>query len=285
MHNTQPVVIVTGASRGAGRGIAIGLGSHGCTVYVTGRSEKSGDASFPGTIYETANAVSAAGGKGIAVRVDHADDGQVKRLFEQVQGEQGRLDILVNNAFATHEQLTTPGHFWEKPLAVADTLDVGIRSSYVASYYAAPMMTKQRRGLMIFTSSSGAVHYIFGPAYGAHKAAMDKFAADMAVDLKEYDVAALSIWMGALLSERMQALMAAAPEKYRHLKLETTEFTGHIIWALYNDPKLMEVSGQTVIGAELALQYGIKDAGGEQPPSIRDTFQVEPRVQYPRIIR
>jgi NAD(P)-dependent dehydrogenase (short-subunit alcohol dehydrogenase family) len=285
MSNTKPVVIVTGASRGAGRGIAIGLGCHGCTVYVTGRSEKSGDASFPGTVYETANAVTAAGGKGIAVRVDHADDGQVKRLFEQVQSEQGRLDILVNNAFATHDQLTAPGHFWEKPLAVADTLDVGIRSSYVASYYAAPMMTNQRRGLMIFTSSSGAVHYIFGPAYGAHKAAMDKFAADMAVDLKEYDVAALSIWMGALLSERMQALMAAAPEKYRHLKLETTEFTGHIIWALYNDPKLMELSGQTVIGAELALQYGIKDAGGEQPPSIRDTFQVAPRVQYARIIR
>jgi NAD(P)-dependent dehydrogenase (short-subunit alcohol dehydrogenase family) len=282
---SKPIAVVTGASRGAGRGIAIGLGSHGCTVYVTGRSEKPGDATFPGTIYETAEAVTAAGGKGIAVRVDHGDDRQVKSLLDQIEREQGRLDILVNNAFATHDQLTAPGNFWEKPLGVADTLNVGVRSSYVASYYAAPLMVRQRRGLMIFTSSSGAVHYVYGPAYGAHKAAMDKFAADMAVDLEDYNVAALSIWMGPLLSERMKALMAAAPEKFRHLTLETTEFTGHIIWALYNDAKLMEVSGQTVIGAEVALKYGIKDEGGIQPPSYRDMFNVAPRVQYPRVIR
>jgi NAD(P)-dependent dehydrogenase (short-subunit alcohol dehydrogenase family) len=283
--STAPIAVITGASRGAGRGIAIALGGHGCTVYVTGRSQKAGDASFPGTIYETAEAVSAAGGKGIAVRVDHANDAQVKDLFDQVRREQGRLDILVNNAFATHDQLTAPGHFWEKPLAVADTLTVGVRSSYVATYYAAPMLVAQRRGLVIFTSSSGSVHYIYGPAYGAHKASMDKFASDMAVDFKDYNVAALSIWMGALLSERMQALMAAAPDKFRHLQLETTEFTGHLIWALYQDPKLMELSGQTVIGAELALKYGIRDAGGKQPPSIRDTFQVAPHTFYLRIIR
>lgn len=283
--NQATIVVVTGASRGAGRGIAIALGAHGCTVYVTGRSQVTGDASYPGTIYETAAAVTAAGGKGIAVRVDHGDDTQVKNLFEQVQREQGRLDILVNNAFATHDQLTAPGHFWEKPLAVADTLNVGLRSSYVASYYAAPMMVKRRRGLMIFSSSSGAVHYVYGPAYGAHKASMDKFAADMAVDLKDFNVAALSIWMGPLLSERVKAMMAADPEKFRSLKLETTEFTGHIIWALYNDPKLMDVSGQTVIGAEVARKYNIKDADGEQPPSYREMFQVAPHTQYPRIIR
>lgn len=283
--SNEPVVVVTGASRGAGRGIAIGLGSHGCTVYVTGRSEKAGDASFPGTIYETAEAVTAAGGKGIAVRVDHGEDLQVQALFDRVVSEQGRLDILVNNAFATHDQLTAPGNFWEKPLAVGDTLKVGVRSSYVASYYAAPIMVRQRRGLMIFTSSSGAVHYVMGPAYGAHKASMDKFAADMAVDLRDHNVAALSIWMGPLLSERMQALIAANPEKFRKLTLETTEFTGHIIWALYNDPQLMLLSGQTLIGAEAALKYGLKDEGGKQPPSYREMFQVAPFTQYPRIVR
>lgn len=281
----KPVAIVTGGSRGAGRGIAIGLGAHGCTVYVTGRSETAGDASLPGTIYETADAVTAAGGRGIAVRVDHADDAQVKTLVERVEREQGRLDILVNNAFATHDQLTTPGNFWEKPLALGDTLTVGVRSSYVASYYAAPIMVRQRRGLMIFTSSSGAVHYVFGPAYGAHKAAMDKFAADMAVDLKDYNVAALSIWMGALLTERVKALMTADPEKFRHLQLETPEFTGHIIWALYNDPQLMEQSGRTLIGAEVAVKYGIRDLDGRQPPSYRDMFHVAPYEQYPHIIR
>jgi NAD(P)-dependent dehydrogenase (short-subunit alcohol dehydrogenase family) len=283
--NQPTIAVVTGSSRGAGRGIAIALGAHGCTVYVTGRSQAKGDSSLPGTIYETAAAVTAAGGKGIAVRVDHADDAQVKGLFEQVKREQGRLDILVNNAFATHDQLTAPGHFWEKPLGVADTLTVGLRSSYVASYYAAPMMVAQRRGLMIFSSSSGAVHYVYGPAYGAHKASMDKFAADMAVDLKDFNVAALSIWMGPLFSERVKVMIAADPEKFRHLKLETTEFTGHIVWALYNDPKLMEVSGLTVIGAEVARRYGIKDADGQQPPSYREMFEVAPHAQYPRIIR
>ena len=106
-------MIVTGASRGAGRGIAVALGSHGCTVYVTGRSETVGDASMPGTIHATAAEVTAAGGHGIAVRVDHADDAQVAALFEQVRAEQRGVDILVNNACAIHDQLSAPGHFWE----------------------------------------------------------------------------------------------------------------------------------------------------------------------------
>jgi len=287
MTNREPVAVVTGASRGAGRGIAIALGSHGCTVYVTGRSEKAGDAPLPGTIHETAGAVTAAGGRGIAVRVDHADDLQVRELFEQVRREQGRLDILVNNACLIRDELMHPLNFWEKPLNIVDMLDVGLRSSYVASYYAAPMMVAQRRGLMIFTSASGAVHYVFGPVYGAHKAGMDKFAADMAVDFRPFGVAALSIWMGALLTERLKLLIESHPEKYGMLAdtAETPEFTGHIIWALYNDPALMELSGQTVIGAEMAVKYGIKDSGGRQPPSYRLTHGVEPRVQYPNIVR
>jgi NAD(P)-dependent dehydrogenase (short-subunit alcohol dehydrogenase family) len=283
----KSIAVVTGASRGAGEGIAIALGSYGCTVYVTGRSEKSGDASLPGTIYETAEAVTAAGGKGIAVRVDHADDRQVMALFDRVRRDEGRLDILVNNACALHDELTAPGTFWEKPLEIVDMLDVGLRSSYVATYYAAPMMVEQRRGLVIFTSSPGGVHYVLGPVYGAHKAGMDKFAADMAVDFKEHNVAALSIWMGGLSTARLKRLIASDPAKYAHLTdtLETPEFTGHIIWALYNDPKLMEMSGQTVIGAEMAVKYGIKDEGGRQPPSYRDTHKVAPRVQYPAVVR
>jgi len=287
MPANATVAVVTGASRGAGRGIAVALGSHGCTVYVTGRSEKSGDSSLPGTIYETAQAVSAAGGKGIAVRLDHAIDDEVKALFEQVEREQGRLDILVNNACALHDALTAPGHFWEKPLGIAHMLDVGLRSSYVASYYAAPLMVARRRGLVVFTSASGSVHYVYGPVYGAHKAGLDKFAADMAVDLADFGVAAVSIWMGALKAERLQMVIDSDPQKYAHLAeiTETPEFTGHVIWGLYNDPSLMELSGQTVIGAEMARKYGIQDAGGRQPVSCRDTSRVAPRVQYPYIIR
>jgi NAD(P)-dependent dehydrogenase (short-subunit alcohol dehydrogenase family) len=287
MSDNAPVAIVTGASRGAGRGIAIALGAHGCTVYVTGRSEKVGDHPLPGTIYETAEAITKAGGKGIAVRVDHADDSQVQALIEQVVREQGRIDILVNNAAAVYDELNMPGNFWEKPLKLVDMLDVGLRSGYVASWYAAPTMVKQRRGLVIFTSASGAVHYVFGPAYGAHKAGMDKMAADMAVDFKDFGVAAVSIWMGAVLTDRLRAIIESDRATYGHLEAtsETPEFTGHVIWALYNDPNLMELSGQTVIGAEMAVKYGIKDEGGRQPPSYRDTHKVEPRVQYPNVIR
>lgn len=287
MSESAPVALVTGASRGAGRGIALALGSHGCTVYVTGRSETRDDSPLPGTIHETAERVTAAGGTGIAVRVDHAVDHQVKTLFEQVQREQGRLDILVNNACAIHDDLTAPGPFWAKSLDIAGMLDVGLRSSYVASYYAAPLMVSRRHGLIVFTSASGSVHYVYGPVYGAHKAGMDKFAADMAVDLKDFDVAAVSIWMGALKAERLQRLIDSAPEKYAHLAgiTETPEFTGHVIWALYNDPALLEMSGRTVIGAEMGLKYGIRDEGRRQPVSCRDTHKVEPRVQYPYIIR
>ena len=287
MTSNAPVAVVTGASRGAGRGIAVALGSHGCTVYVTGRSEKLGDSPLPGTIYDAAEAVSAAGGKGVPVRVDHADDAQVEALFAQVQREQGRLDILVNNACLIRDEVMHPLNFWEKPLNIIDVIDVGLRSSYVASYYAAPMMVAQKKGLVIFTSASGAVHYVFGPAYGVHKAGIDKLAADMAVDFKPFGVAALSIWMGPLLAERLKLLMEANPKKFGKLAdtAETPEFTGHIIWALYEDPSLLELSGQTVIGAEMAVKYGIKDAGGRQPPSYRVTHGVEPRVQYPNIIR
>ena len=182
-----------------------------------------------------------------------------------------------------------PGNFWEKPLKLGDMIDVGIRSSYVASWYAAPVMVKQGRGLIINTSASGAVHYVYGPGYGAHKAGVDKMAFDMAVDFREagVDVAALSIWMGALATDRLLAIIAADPEKYGYLRdqIETPEFTGHIIWALYNDPNLAELSGQTVIGAEMAVKYGITDEGGLQPPSYRDTHKVAPHQNYPMIIR
>ncbi|HEX7873660.1 MAG TPA: SDR family NAD(P)-dependent oxidoreductase [Sphingobium sp.] len=287
MTEKGPIAIVTGASRGAGRGIAIGLGMHGCTVYVTGRSEKTGDSTLPGTIYETAQAVTAAGGNGIAVRVDHADDAQVKALFEQVEREQGRLDILVNNAAAVYDEMTAPLPFWEKPLKVGDMIDVGIRSSYVASWYAAPLMVKQKSGLIIMTSGSGAVHYVFGPAYGAHKAGVDKLAADMAVDFENTGVNVLSVWMGALMTDRLQMVLDADPVKFAYVKdiVETPEFTGHIIWEIFNDPETTTITGQTVIGAEKAVHYGLKDVGGRQPPSYRDTHKVEPRVQYPNIIR
>ena len=153
-----PIAVVTGASRGAGAGIARALGSHGATVYITGRSETATNSAQQGTIHETAQKVTAAGGQGIAVRVDHRDDEEVKSLFAQIEREHGRVDILVNNAAIIRDEMMGRTRFWEEPINVIDTLDVGLRSSYVATVYAAPLMLSQRRGLVAFTSSSGAVH-------------------------------------------------------------------------------------------------------------------------------
>ena len=283
----QRVAVVTGASRGAGCGIAIALGEHGYTVYVTGRTRQEGEAALPGTIFETAEAVTAAGGKGIAVRVDHASDAETKALFEQVEKEQGRLDILVNNVAHIGDELIQPGPFWEKSLDLVKILDVGLRSQYIASYYAAPIMARQKSGLIVFTSSFGSVCYMHGPAYGAQKAGVDKFAADMAVDLKEYNVAAVSIWMGMLLTERSKKAIQEHPETYGQLAemAETPDYTGHIIAAMADDPDIMSLTGQTVIGAEIAPdRYGLTDAGGKKPISHRP-FLGDPRVAHPAIIR
>ncbi|MDT5402375.1 MAG: hypothetical protein QOK33_5606, partial [Mycobacterium sp.] len=238
-----PVAVVTGASRGAGRGIAAALRTAGWRVYVTGRT------------------VTDPGDGAIPVKVDHRDDSAVGALFERVVDECGRLDLLVNNAAAIHDDLMNPKPFWEKPLALADVLDVGLRSAYVASWYAAPLMVEQGRGLIAFTSSPGSVCYMHGPAYGAQKAGVDKLAADMAVDFDGTGVCTVSIWMGILLTEKFRRAFDGHPEALAKTAehAETPEFIGRVIDALYSDPALTELSGQTLIGAELATRYGITD--------------------------
>ena len=268
------VVVVTGASRGAGKGIAIALGATGATVYVTGRSRNEGDAPLPGTVQATAEAVTAAGGTGIAVYCDHTDDEQVKQLFDQVREEQGRLDILVNNATSLHDALTVTGPFWEKPLELTDIWDVGMRSHYTAAWYAAPLLLAAGGGLVVNTSSFGGRIYMHGPAYGAGKAAVDKMSHDMAVDFRPHNVAVVSIWMGLLMTERTRRVFEAEPDKYAELAAttESPEFTGRIIDALARDPELMQKSGKVWIGAELALEYGVQDTDGSQPLSHRAFF-------------
>ena len=253
MSNTRTAV-VTGGSRGAGRGIATALLATGWRVYSTGRT------------------VTDRGDGGIAVEVDHADDDQVAALFERVESECGSLDLLVNNAAAIHDALTGPKPFWDKPLELADVLDVGLRSSYVASWYAAPLLLRAEHGLVAFTSSPGSVCYMHGPAYGAQKAGIDKLAADMAVDFADTAVSTVSIWMGILLTERFRSAFDGHPDALAKTAehAETPEFIGYLLDALYRDPELAELSGHTVIAAELAHRYGITDEGGRQPPSHRE---------------
>lgn len=270
------VAVVTGASRGVGKGVAIALGAAGMTVYVTGRSNTTSKAqlrgqTLSGTLAETADAVTRAGGKGVAVPCDHADDEQVRALFAQVEREQGHLDLLVNNAIALHENLIDTGPFWDKPLALAGLLDVGLRSSYSASYYAAPMLLKAGQGLIVFTSSYGAGCYMHGPAYGAQKAGGDKMAADMAVDFEGTGVACVSLWLGPQRTERSAIAAQARPDAYAEVMdaAETPEFNGRVILGLLDDPQLAERSGQRLISAELAHDYGITERDGRQPPSYR----------------
>jgi NAD(P)-dependent dehydrogenase (short-subunit alcohol dehydrogenase family) len=268
------VVVVTGASRGAGKGIALALGATGATVYVTGRSREEGDAALPGTVFTTAETINQAGGAGIPVICDHADDMQVQALFEQVRQEQGRLDILVNNATALPDAITEQGPFWDKPLSMTSLFDVGMRSHYVAAWYAAPLLLANGEGLIVNTSSFGGRIYMHGPAYGAGKAAVDKMSHDMAHDFRPHHVAVISLWMGLLLTERTRAVFDDDPERYAGLAAtaETPEFSGRIIDALARDPLLMEKSGKVLIGAELAETYGVTDIDGRQPPSHREFF-------------
>jgi NAD(P)-dependent dehydrogenase (short-subunit alcohol dehydrogenase family) len=282
----RKVAVVTGASRGAGKGIARALGEQGWRVYVTGRTLVEGAAPLSGTIGATAEAVTAAGGEGVAVQVDHADAGAIADLFARVVRECGRLDILVNNVAAIHDDLVKPEPFWEKSPDLVDILNVGLRSHYLASWHAAPVMARQGRGLIAFTSSFGSVCYMHGPAYGAQKAGVDKFAADMGVDFRDTGVAAVSLWMGPLLTERSRRTLADHPEQYDRFMAdaETPEFNGRLIHALYEDPRLDELNGQTVIGAEIAERYGITEAGGRKPPSYRAMLG-DPRVPHPAIIR
>jgi len=289
MPEGGPVAIVTGASRGAGRGIARALGSHGCTVYVTGRSDTEGAAEMPGTIFATAREVSEAGGTGIAAKCDHSDDAQVEAMIGKVVAEQGRIDILINNACAVSDALSAPGQFWEKPLAIGRMIDVGVRSGFVASWLAAPHMVKQPRALIAFTSSPGAMHYCFGPAYGAHKAGVDKMAFDMGVDFADVgaSVAAVSIWMGALTTERLAGMMEAMPERFAHLEgtLESPDYTGHVAWEIYNHPDLMRFNGKTLIGAEVGRDFGITDIAGRFPPSVRETMGAVPPTYFPHKVK
>ena len=271
------VALVTGASRGAGAGIARRLGELGYTVYVTGRTKTPGDAKgwdgsvLPGTFEETAQQITDLGGRGIAVQCDHSDDAQVASLFERIAREQGRLDMLVNNATYIHHQLIEKKPFWEKELAAANILDVGLRSAYVVSWHAAQIMVPQKSGIIAFGSSFGANCYMHGPAYGAQKAGIDKFAHDMEHDLRGTGVIAVSIWMGPLITERSKIASETNPEQYKDFieTAENPEFTAHILDAIDRAPDREELSGSVLIGAEIAQKLGVTDRGKDRP-SYRD---------------
>ena len=269
------VALVTGASRGVGRGVALGLGEAGATVYVTGRTTVDGETptGLPGTIGRTAADVSALGGQGIAVRCDHRDDAQVEAAFAQIKTEQGRLDVLVNNVWGGYEHFFDGTPFWQEkgfwavPLSRWDAMfQAGVRAHYVASVFAAPLMIARQSGLIVTISFGAAQHDGAGPIYGPAKAADDRMAACMAHELRPHRVAVVSLYPGLV---RTESVLKAA-EHFDLSNSESPQFIGRAVAALAADPEIMRKSGQVLVAAELAREYGFTDTDGTRPRSPRD---------------
>jgi NAD(P)-dependent dehydrogenase (short-subunit alcohol dehydrogenase family) len=276
---TGKVAVVTGASRGIGRGIALVLAEQGATVYVTGRTVTEGSYYLPGTVGATAAECNErgaqSGGRGVAVACDHADDAAVAALFERVERESGRLDILVNNAFALSDDLLDGKPFWEKPLSNLEMWEVGVKSNYVAAWHAARIMVPQKSGLIVAISGFAAVTYTYGVIFGTSKTAVDRMARDMAIELEPHGVASLALWQGLTLTEKARHNLAAMGDKMTksitNMTGSTVEHPGRLIAALAADPEVMKRSGGEFITAELAQEYGITDVDGTVIPSARAT--------------
>jgi dehydrogenase/reductase SDR family protein 1 len=270
-HLNGKIAVVTGASRGIGKGIALELGAAGATVYLTGRTVKEGSSPFPGTIGATAEELEELGGKAIAVQCDHSNDEEIIALFQRVREEQGRVDILVNNVFKAPEGRTIlqGGGFWEYPISVWDDLiHVGCRSHYVSSHEAVPMMIDQKEGLIVNISSFAGAAYAFNLAYGVGKAAVDRMARDMAYELRDHNVTCVSLYPGWVKTEHLLQRAAEGKAPAPVDKGETPRFSGRAVVAIANDPNRMERSGQVLIVNELGREYGFTDVDGSQPGTL-----------------
>ena len=273
------VAVVTGASRGVGKGIALGLGEAGATVFVTGRTtrNKSDVEKLGGTVFQTAQEVTAMGGKGIGIPCDHRDDDQVEAAFEQIAKQGRKIDILVNNAWGGYEKMregrvfTYLKPFWEQPFWRWDAMfDAGARAAYTSSALAARMMTKKKSGLIVNISFWAAQVYLGNTQYGAAKAAVDKMSEYMAHELRKFNVAVVSLYPGLV---RTESIMKNA-KHFDMSNSESPQFIGRVVAALATDPHIMKKSGKVLVAAQEALEYGILDIDGKQPrPLTLKDFQ------------
>jgi dehydrogenase/reductase SDR family protein 1 len=257
------IAVVTGASRGVGRGIAVGLGEVGATVYVTGRSVQPGTP-YP-TIYDTADEVTRMGGKGIAIRCDHSRDDNTAAAFAQILAEAGHIDVLVNNAWGGYERMVENGEytweqpFWEQPMFRWEVMLGSVRGCFVASRHAVPSMIARRKGLIVNISFWAAQKYMGNAIYGVAKAAADKLAADMAHELRPHNVAAVSLYPGLVRTEGVME-----NEQYFDMSnSESPRYVGRAVAALAADSNVMRKSGQVVLSAALGQEYGFADIDGK----------------------
>jgi dehydrogenase/reductase SDR family protein 1 len=263
-RSSRRVAIVTGASRGIGRGVALGLGESGWTVYITGRTLDDGQSERPGTLLATAREIDESGGVGIAVRCDHRVDSECAALFDRVISEQGHVDLLVNNATAYTTDLGPPEElpFWQQPMEVWDLMHaVGLRSHFVASVHAAKAMIPSGRGLIVNISSIGAIKYTGHVAYCVVKAGVDMLTVGTAAELREHGVAVVSLWPRLTRT----AAILAHPDRFPVAKAWSPVFNGRIVAALAADPAIVELSGQALDLGAMAIRYAIHDLDGRQP--------------------
>jgi dehydrogenase/reductase SDR family member 1 len=247
------VALVTGASRGVGKGIALELMDAGAIVYATGR---------------TIEDLSYAAEKGFALRCDHRDDQQVEAVFRQIADKHQRLDVLVNNVWGGYERMVEDGEFtwsrpfWQQPLWRWDAMfQAGVRAHYVASQLAARIMVVQRSGLIVNISFWAAQKHLGNVAYGVAKAATDKMTADMSHELRDYNVAVVSLYPGLVRTEKVMQ----AAEWLDLSNSESPQFIGRAVRGLAADPRLIEKSGRVLIAASLAQEYGFTDIDGKRP--------------------
>jgi len=256
------IAIVTGASRGVGKGIARALGERGAVVYVTGRTSGAGER----TIEAAARAVDEAGGEGRPVRCDHGDDADIAALFGRVRDEAGRLDLLVNNVYKIPDPPAWGGGFWDHPIQVwDDQVGIGLRAHYVASWHAAPLLFEAAPGAAILNvSSPGGQSYHFSSSYGAGKAGLDRLTADMAHELRDRDVAAVVLYPGMVSTEFIED--SAKQTGMDLSKAQTPLFVGRTAAALLAADDLMRRSGRIEWVEDLAEEFDILDEHGRRPP-------------------
>ena len=255
-------------------GTACVLGEAGATVYVTARTVSAGGHPLPGTIGETVAEIETHGGKAIGVALDLMDDAAIAALFAQVKAEQGRLDVLVNNAMAIPDSMTSRAPFWEKPVADEWTIwDSGARAAFIAAHHAAKIMVPQKSGLIVGMSGYVGRTYTYDVLFGTTKTATDRMARDMGVELKPHNVASVSLWQGFTYTERAIENLKTVPGMASQLNSDagsSPEFPGRVIAALAADPDIMTKTGGSWIVAELAAAYGVTDIDGRTIPSLRE---------------
>jgi NAD(P)-dependent dehydrogenase (short-subunit alcohol dehydrogenase family) len=267
------IAIVTGASRGAGRAIAMVLGEEGATVYLTGRSTTAGRTTedLPGTIEETAAAVTARGGTGIPVRCDHTMDSDVEALFQRVRREQDRLDLLVNNVWGGYEHHAGEGFtapFWEQPLELWERMfTAGVRAHFVASRLAMPLMLPHGEGLIVNIVAWAFGDYLGNLFYDVAKAATIRMAYGMAHELRPHNITAVALAPGFMRTERV--LEAHARQPFDLSATESPEYLGRAVAALAADPNVIYRSGSILTVGELAREYGFTDIDGRRPGPFR----------------